>query len=86
MAARQLVTLAPGEDGAIHITDTGRRAYLVVLSTDGRIANQALTGFTPREIAEFAGYLRQVIRNTNTGNPEEWTLFEKIERLPADET
>lgn len=73
MAARHLVTVAPGENGAIHITDSGRRTYLVVLSADGRIANQALTGFTPREIAEFAGYLRRVVQNTNAGTPDVWT-------------
>ena len=73
MAARQLVTVAPGDNGAIHITDSGRRTYLVVLSADGRIANQALTGFTPREIAEFAGYLRRVVQNTNAGTPDVWT-------------
>ena len=73
MAARQLVTVAAGEDGAIHITNIGRRTYIVVLSTDGRIATQALTGFTAREIAEFAGFLRRVVHNTNAGTPEVWT-------------
>lgn len=73
MVARHLVTVAPGENGAINITDSGRRTYLVMLSADGRIANQALTGFTPREIAEFAGYLRRVVQNTNAGTPDVWT-------------
>ena len=86
MADRHLVTLAAGEDGVIHITDTGRRTYIVVLSTDGRIATQALTGFTAREIAEFAGYLRRVIHNTNAGAPEVWTLSEKIEKPAAEQT
>ena len=73
MVVRHLLTVAPGENGAIHITESGRRTYLVVLSADGRIANQALTGFTPGEIAEFAGYLRRVVQNTNAGTPDVWT-------------
>jgi 3-hydroxy-9,10-secoandrosta-1,3,5(10)-triene-9,17-dione monooxygenase reductase component len=73
MVARHLVSVAPGDSGAIHITESGRRTYLVVLSADGRIANQALTGFNPREIAEFAAYLRRIIQNTNAGSPDVWT-------------
>jgi 3-hydroxy-9,10-secoandrosta-1,3,5(10)-triene-9,17-dione monooxygenase reductase component len=72
MAARHLVSVAPGDNGVIHITDSGRRTYLLVLSADGRIANQALTGFTPQEIAEFAGFLRRVVQNTNAGTPDVW--------------
>ena len=73
MLARNLVTLTGGEDGAIHITDSGRRAYLLVLSADGRIASKALAGFSAREITELGGYLRRVIQNTNAGSPDVWT-------------
>jgi len=80
MAARQLVTAAAGEEGAVRITDSGRRTYVVVLSTDGCIAAKALGGFTPREIAEFAGYLKRVIHNTNAGTPDVWTYSDTVER------
>lgn len=73
MVARNLVMLAAGEDGPIYITDSGRRTYVVVLSTDGRIASKALTGFSAREIAEFGGYLRRVVQNTNADTPDVWT-------------
>jgi 3-hydroxy-9,10-secoandrosta-1,3,5(10)-triene-9,17-dione monooxygenase reductase component len=76
MVARNLVIREPGENGAIHITDSGRRAYVVVLSADGRIASKALGGFSAREIAEFGGYLRRVIQNTNAGAPDVWTYSE----------
>lgn len=72
MEARQLVSVEAGEDGAIHITDSGRRSYVIVLALDGRIASWALTGFTAREIAEFGGYLKRVIANTNAGAPDVW--------------
>ena len=85
MAARKLVTVAAGEDGPIHITDTGRRTYVVVLSTDGRIATKALAGFNPREIAEFAGYLKRVVHNTNAGTPDVWTCSDKPETTSAEQ-
>ncbi len=85
MAARQLVTVAAGEHGAIHVTESGRRAYVVVLSTDGRIASKALTGLTPQEIADFGGYLRQVIQNTNRGAPDVWTYSGIAEQPLADQ-
>jgi 3-hydroxy-9,10-secoandrosta-1,3,5(10)-triene-9,17-dione monooxygenase reductase component len=72
MAARQLVTVAAAEHDLVHVTELGRRAYIMVLSADGRIANQALMGFAPHEIAEFARYLRRVIQNTNSGTPDVW--------------
>lgn len=80
MVARHLVTRAAGDDGAIHITDSGRRVYIVVLSTDGRIASKALTGFSAREIAEFGGYLKRVIQNTNPGTPDVWTYSDIVTR------
>lgn len=83
MATRQLVSLAAGADGAIRITDAGRRIYIVVLSTDGRIASKALTGFSAREIAEFGGYLKRVIQNTNAGTPDVWTYSDIVANPPA---
>jgi len=73
MVGRGLVRLAADENGAIHLTDSGRRTYIVVLSTDGRIASKALSGFSAREVAEFGGYLRRVIQNTNADTPDVWT-------------
>lgn len=75
MVARGLVTLSAGDDGAIRVTEWGRRTYVVVLSADGRIASKALTGFSAREIAEFGGYLRRLIQNTNAGTPDVWTYL-----------
>ena len=86
MVARNLVTLAPGEDGAIHLTDSGRRTYIVVLSTDGRIASKALSGFSAREIAEFSGYLRRVIQNTNADTPDVWTYSDIAVTPSTDRT
>jgi 3-hydroxy-9,10-secoandrosta-1,3,5(10)-triene-9,17-dione monooxygenase reductase component len=73
MATKQLVTVEEGENGLIRISDSGRRTYIVVLALDGRIASKALTGFSPRETAELAGYLKRVIANTNAGAPDVWT-------------
>lgn len=86
MASRKLVTLAPGDNGAIHLTDSGRRTYIVVLSTDGRIASKALTGFSAREIAEFGGYLRRVIQNTNAGTPDVWTYSDILATQSVDQS
>jgi 3-hydroxy-9,10-secoandrosta-1,3,5(10)-triene-9,17-dione monooxygenase reductase component len=61
-----------GPDPHISITALGRRAYLLLLVIDGRIARGALAGFAPEEIAEFAGYLKRVIDNTNAGSPDIW--------------
>lgn len=77
MATKQLVRVGAGDEGAIHITDSGRRSYVVVLALDGRIASRALTGFTTREIAEFGGYLKRVIANTNAGTPDVWMCSEE---------
>ncbi len=79
MAAKQLVALEEGADGLVRITDEGRRTYVVVLAVDGRIASKALTGFSPRETAELAGYLRRVIANTNVGTPDVWTSSGALE-------
>jgi len=86
MRARNLVRLAGGADGAIHITDSGRRAYVLVLSADGRIASKALAGFSPREIAELGGYLRRVIQNTNAGSPDVWTYSDITVPSSANQT
>jgi len=60
-------------DAMISITALGRRAYLLLLAIDGRIARGALAGFAPEEIAEFAGYLKRVIANTGAGSPDVWS-------------
>jgi hypothetical protein len=44
-----------------------------VLALDGRIASKALSGFSAPEIAEFCGYLKRVIANTDSGTPDVWT-------------
>ncbi len=59
--------------GLIHITENGRRSYVVVLALDGRIASKALSGFSAHEIAELCGYLKRVIANTDAGTPDVWT-------------
>jgi 3-hydroxy-9,10-secoandrosta-1,3,5(10)-triene-9,17-dione monooxygenase reductase component len=59
-------------DVEVSLTEEGRRAYILLLTIDGRIARQALAGFAPREIADLAGYLRRVMANTDTGSPEVW--------------
>jgi 3-hydroxy-9,10-secoandrosta-1,3,5(10)-triene-9,17-dione monooxygenase reductase component len=61
-----------GGDLLIAIAEPGRRAYVLLLAVDGRIARQALDGFAPHEIAEFAGYLKRLIGNTGT-SPDVWT-------------
>jgi 3-hydroxy-9,10-secoandrosta-1,3,5(10)-triene-9,17-dione monooxygenase reductase component len=62
-----------GAELTISITDAGRRAYLLLLALDGRIARQALAGFAPQEIADFAVYLKRIIANTSSGSPDVWT-------------
>lgn len=57
----------------ISITEAGRRAYVLLLALDGRIAHTALSGFAPQEIAEFADYLKRVIANTAASCPDVWT-------------
>lgn len=78
MAGKGYISFA-GEaenDPMIGLTEDGRRIYVLLLAIDGRIARQALAGFSPREISDFAGYLRRVIMNTNSGSPEIWALAE----------
>ena len=61
------------DTGTIHITRDGRHSYVVVLALDGRIANQALSGFSDREVVELCSYLKRVIANTGAGTPDLWT-------------
>ena len=60
--------------------------HVVVLSADGRIASKALAGFSAREIAEFGGYLRRVIQNTNAGSPDVWTYSDITVLSSANQT
>ena len=77
MAARGFVTVRDGStDPKLSLTEEGRRVYVLLLAIDGRIARQALAGFAPREIADFAGYLRRVIANTGSGSPDVWARAE----------
>jgi DNA-binding MarR family transcriptional regulator len=68
--------LSESADPKVSLTEEGRRVYVLLLAIDGRIARQALAGFAPREIADFAGYLRRVIANTGSGSPEVWARAE----------
>jgi 3-hydroxy-9,10-secoandrosta-1,3,5(10)-triene-9,17-dione monooxygenase reductase component len=73
LTAKGYITVQGDADPVITISDAGRRAYVLLLAVDGRIAHGALGGFTAQEIAEFAGYLKRVIANTNSGSPDVWT-------------
>ena len=72
MVAKQWLQVE-SDSGAIHITQSGRESYVVVLALDGRIASQALSGFSAPEIVEFCNYLKRVIANTDAGTPDVWT-------------
>lgn len=72
MAAKDWIRLND-DPGVIHITESGRRSYVVVLALDGRIASKALSGFSAHEIVELCGYLKRVIANTDSGTPDAWT-------------
>jgi 3-hydroxy-9,10-secoandrosta-1,3,5(10)-triene-9,17-dione monooxygenase reductase component len=67
----------------IFITEEGRRAYVLLLALDGRIAHGALAGFAPQEIAEFADYLKRVIANTSSGSPDVWAYPNTTHDGPA---
>jgi len=73
MAEKGLITLHAGEVPAVAITELGRRLYVLVLAVDGRLAAQALRGFAPQEIADFAGYIRRLIANTTSTVADVWT-------------
>lgn len=66
------VSVRGGADPTISVTEAGRRAYVLLLALDGRLARGALAGFAPQEIAEFAEYLKRVIANTSSGSPDVW--------------
>jgi 3-hydroxy-9,10-secoandrosta-1,3,5(10)-triene-9,17-dione monooxygenase reductase component len=72
LAAKGYVTVEGNTDPVIAISEAGRRAYVLLLVLDGKIAHGALSGFAPQEIAEFADYLKRVIANTNSGSPDVW--------------
>jgi hypothetical protein len=72
MAAKDWLRIDHDSD-VIHITECGRRSYVVVLALDGRIASKALSGFSAHEIVELCSYLKRVIANTNEGTPDVWT-------------
>jgi 3-hydroxy-9,10-secoandrosta-1,3,5(10)-triene-9,17-dione monooxygenase reductase component len=73
MATKGLVTLDVDARGGIHVADSGRRTYAVVLSLDGRIASKALAGFAAQENSEFGRFLKRAIANTSAGAPDVWT-------------
>jgi hypothetical protein len=77
------VTVLGGADPVIAITEAGRRAYVLLLALDGRIAHGALAGFAPQEIAEFADYLKRVIANTSSGSPDVWAYPKITNEGPA---
>jgi 3-hydroxy-9,10-secoandrosta-1,3,5(10)-triene-9,17-dione monooxygenase reductase component len=66
------VTVQGSNHPEVAISEAGRRAYVLLLVMDGRIARGALAGFAPQEIADFAEYLKRVIANTNPGTPDVW--------------
>ena len=78
LATKGYVAVDGSADAVISITEAGRRAYVLLLALDGRIAHGALSGFTPQEIAEFADYLKRVIANTSSGCPDVWAYPEII--------
>lgn len=72
LMSKGYVTVLGGAEPVIAITEAGRRAYVLLLALDGRIAHGALAGFAAQEIAEFADYLKRVIANTSSGSPDVW--------------
>lgn len=73
LASKGYVSVTLDADPVISITEEGRRAYVLLLAVDGRIARGALAGFSAPEIAEFADYLKRVVANTRSGSPDVWT-------------
>ena len=78
LATKGYVAVHGGADPVISITEAGRRAYVLLLALDGRIAHGALAGFAPQEIADFAEYLQRVIANTSSGSPDVWAFPQLI--------
>jgi 3-hydroxy-9,10-secoandrosta-1,3,5(10)-triene-9,17-dione monooxygenase reductase component len=74
MASKGLIALSHGDAApTLAITEHGRRLYVLVLAVDGRLASQALRGFAPQEIADFAGYIKRLIANTSAGTTDVWS-------------
>jgi len=74
MAYRGLIAMEQRDAvPTLAITDLGRRLYVLVLAVDGRLAAQALRGFAPQEIADFAGYIKRLIENTSSTPADVWT-------------
>lgn len=74
MQHKGLIELDPAAaTPTLAITQLGRRLYVLVLAVDGRLASQALRGFAPGEIADFAAYIKRLIANTTSGAADVWT-------------
>jgi len=74
MQRRGLIELDPAEaTPTLAITELGRRLYVLVLAVDGRLASQALRGFAPQEVADFAAYIKRLIANTTSSAADVWT-------------
>jgi 3-hydroxy-9,10-secoandrosta-1,3,5(10)-triene-9,17-dione monooxygenase reductase component len=85
LAQRGLISIEHGDASpTLAITDLGRRLYVLVLAVDGRLASQALRGFAPQEIADFAGYIKRLIANTCASTPDVWTCQTEPSRTTAD--
>ncbi|MEP7310975.1 MAG: hypothetical protein ABI859_00205 [Pseudomonadota bacterium] len=89
MLQRGLVSLEPADSAArLAITELGRRLYVMVLAVDGRLASQALRGFAPQEIADFAGCIKRLIANTSSSAADVWTCQAELSgttaHLPSD--
>ena len=86
MVQKGLVALDPADSSrTLAITEHGRRLYVLVLAVDGRLAAQALRGFAPQEIADFAGYVKRLIAKTAASSVADvWTLRGELASTTAD--
>jgi 3-hydroxy-9,10-secoandrosta-1,3,5(10)-triene-9,17-dione monooxygenase reductase component len=84
MARRGLIAIGDAAP-TLAITEHGRRLYVLVLAVDGRLASQALRGFAPQEIADFAGYIKRLIANTSaSATSDVWTCQTEPSGTAAD--
>ena len=75
MVERGWVVAEPGESGAVayHNSERGRALHVELLANSKLMDEAASAAFSAAELAEFRGYLRRLIEQTDPGVPSLWS-------------
>jgi 3-hydroxy-9,10-secoandrosta-1,3,5(10)-triene-9,17-dione monooxygenase reductase component len=73
MQDQGLLTITDTQASSLKVTEAGERTYMKLLAGDVSRSADALSDFSPEELSDLIGYLRQIIEKTNPGVPDLWS-------------